>query len=406
MSRILPSWWPFLLGSLALSGCLVGVNPKAIPSQELFAQDGARQVDPGAIGFAVVGDTRDSFPGDRALGRVPTVGAEKALVADVGRVIDREGLRFVAFTGNMVSRSATSTWKTFNHDWLPVLLGSELGDGTGTRIRVVPAAGVGDRAGDERLRGWGAAFPGVGADIGFGRIASWYHFDLETKGVTWRMVVLDSDKQHLGSRWEEQIAWIGESLKLGRYDSVIVLMNQPLYTLALQGTSNQGEGPMELLDAVDNATPLGARKLVFAGQSGANEVFLPGGKFGELYVNVVSGAPVASFARWGKTEGLGADDLHLEAMYDLALLKALDRWVEAKGGGQGPVDKARAKGDFTGFVGTFDAGAFPLQGWWDVALNGDQASLTFRAIKADETVGDLYTAKYQGKEGWRIGGGG
>lgn len=389
---------------LALTGCLVGVNPKAIPSHEIYAADGDQKAVDGSFGFAVVGDTRDAFPGDRALGRVPYVGAEKALVNDVGRAIDNEGLRFVSFTGNMVSRSATSTWNTFNKDWLPVLAGSELSEAGGTRVRVVPAAGVGEKVGDSRLKGWAAAFPGAGADIGYGRVASWYSFDVRTKGHNWRIMVLDSDKEALGSRWAEQLAWITEDLKKGEFGSVVVLMNQPLYTLALKGTPNAAGAPKELLDTVDDAVPLGARKVTFAGESGANEVFLPGGKFGELYVNVNSGAPAASFARWGKTEGLEADDLRLEPLFDLALLKSLEKWVEAKGGNQAALDRARAKGDFTGFTGEYDAGAFPLHGWWDVTLNGEKLNLTFRALRPDETVGDLYAIQYQGtKEGWKIG---
>lgn len=387
---------------LLLLGCFVGINPKAIPTQELYADDGVTQSFRGAVTFAVVGDTREAGPGDRALGRIPVPGAEAAVVADVSRAVQSEGVEFVAFTGNMVAASSTLGWKTFAKDWNPVLAGSELSDTGAPRVRVVPTAGVGDRAGDEWLKGFGAAFPGVGADIGFNRIASWYRFDLDTRGKTWRVLVLDSDRAALGSRWEEQIAWIPKALD-GKYDGVLVFMSQPLLTLASKVPSNEGGGPKELIETVEDGCPVGSLKAVFSGHSGANELYLPGGRFGELYVNALSGAPASTFARWGSAPDAGYETLRLEALYDLALIRSFDSWAAAKAFPETVVDHAKARGSYEGFVGEYDARYFAPQGWWNVTLSGAEMTVTLRAMGPDGSFSDLYTAKLEGKEGWKIG---
>lgn len=386
-----------------LTGCFAGLNPKAIPTQEIYVDDGQERAFKGAVSFAVVGDSREAFPGDRAVGRVPVAGAEAAIVADIAKAVQSEGLEFVALTGNMVAGSTTLGWKTFAKDWNPVLAGSELSETGGVRVRVVPAAGVNDREGDPRLEGWGAAFPGAGADIGYNRIASWYHFDLKSRGKTWRVLVLDSDKQNLGSRWDEQMAWVPKVLD-GGYDSVIVLMNQPLLTLANKHEPNEGGGPKELLAAVEDATPVGAVKVVFSGQSGANEAFLPGGRYGEMYVNALSGAPASTLSRWGHAKEVGYEDLRLESMYDLALIRSFDTWAQAKSFPEPVIDHAKARGSYEGFVGEYDASYFPVQGWWNVTLAGDQLTLTLRALGPDGGLSDLYTTRLAGKDGWQIGG--
>lgn len=386
-----------------LAGCLVGLNPKNIPTQEIYADDGEVRPFPGSVSFAVVGDTREAGPADRALARVPVAGAEAAIAKDVSRAVSAEGIRFVVLTGNMVSSSTTLGWKTFNRDWVDVLSSSELSESGAERVRVIPTAGVSDHEGDEWLKGWGAAFPGAGADIGYNRVASWYRFDLQSRGKTWRVLVLDSDKDHLGSRWDEQMAWIPKVLQEDTYDSLIVCMNQPLLTLALKQPMNEGGGPKELMAAVEDASPVNALKVVFAGNSGANEAFLPGGKYGEMYVNALSGAPAATFARWGHAPDLGYADLRLESMYDLALLRNFDRWAEVKGYSEATIDRARARGSYQGFVGEYDAHSYPVQGWWNVTISGDQLSLTFRALNPDNTLSDLHTFQLQGKEGWKIG---
>jgi hypothetical protein len=376
--------------------------PAAMPTHDLYADDGQVKDAGNALTFAVVGDTRDGSPIDRATGRVPAPGAETAIAADIGSAIDRDDIAFVAMLGNVVAGSSNGNWKAFAKDWHAVLKGTELSEG-GTRVPVVPVAGVQDRGGDEWLAGWAAAFPGAGADIGYNRVASWYSFDVTVRGKVWRMLVLDSDHATLGSRWEEQLAWIPTACK-GDYTGMLVFMNQPLVTLGLKQASNEGEGPKDLLAVVEDATRMGVMKAVFAANVGTNEVFLPTGKFGELYVNANSGAPASSQARWGHAEAAGIKDIQLEPIFDLSLLKEFDHWASAKELPETVLDRAKARGSYEGFVGEYDAKAFPIQGWWEVRILGEELAVTFRAMGPDNTFHDVYTVNYAKKEGWKIGG--
>lgn len=382
-----------------LTGC-IGLNVNAVPTQDLYADDGETKTAKGRVEFAVVGDSRPFVQGEQTRGRVATPGAEEAIVKDVSAAVQAESVDFVVLMGNMVAGSSTAEWKGFSKDWSLVLSGSELPE-TGTlRTRVIPVAGSSDRAGDDRLRGFGAAFPGVGKEIGYNRVASWYAFDVEAGRATWRLMVLDSAKEDLGSRWGEQMAWIPKALE-GEYDGLIVFMHHPRWTLAKGAEADADGAPSELLDAVDDATKIGALKAVFSGNTLTNEVYLPGGKFGEMFVVAgASGAPADSLKRWGR---VGQEDLKLEPIYDLALMKEFDRWIEPKGISEAVQDKAKGAGDWKGFDAEIDSAAMPVQGWWNVALVGDDMELTFRMVGADGALKSLYTVSYDAKDGWKTG---
>ena len=268
-------------------------------------------------------------------------------------------------------------------------------------------AGNTDAAGDDRYTGFGAAFPGVGADIGFNRVATWYHVDLEVAGHTWRIVAVDSNKSSLGSRWDEQMAYIEKSLTADQdeYDSVLVFVHHPLITLAAGQLSNEGEATSELLAQIDGATKVGAIKAVFSSHSHAGEVFLPRGKFGELYVNAGGGgAPADNLARWGHAEAGGFPDVKLETTFDFALLRELEKHAEARKCTPAAIDHAKSAGSWAGFPGEYEAACLPVQGWWDVSLAGEKMSLSWRQIQPDGTLRAIYTADFGGKKsGWSIG---
>ena len=382
-----------------LTGC-IGLNVNAVPTQDIYADDGDTRDAGGRVEFAVLGDVRPAIPGEQAKGRVTTPETESIVVRDISAAVQDESVDFVVLLGDLVTSSSTGEWKAFSKDWSLVLSGSELPE-TGTlRTRVVPVAGNHDRIGDERLAGFGAAFPGVGKDIGYGRVASWYTFDLAVGKATWRMIVLDSSKDTLGSRWGEQIAWIPKALE-GDYDGLLVFMHHPRWTLAKGVEPDQSGAPSELLSAVDDATKIGALKAVFAGHAHTNEVYLPGGKYGEMYVVAGGGgSPADTVKRWGR---VGQEDLKLEPIFDLALMKEFDRWVEPKAISEALQDKAKGAGDWKGFDAEIDAAAMPVQGWWNVALVGDDMELQFRMVGADAKAKTIYTVNYDSKEGWKIG---
>ncbi len=387
-----------LVASLLLACATVNVG--ALPTNEIYADDGEVKKESGGVEFAVVGDVRPMLPGEQARGRVATPETEARIVDDISAAVQRAELDFVVLLGDLVPLSTTAEWKAFTRDWSPVLAGTEPPQMGKQRVRAIPVAGNHDHYSDEQLKGFGATFPGVGVDIGFGRVASWYAFDVKSGKATWRMLVLDSDKAALGSRWDEQLAWIPKALD-GDYDGLLVFMHHPRWTLARGQVPDEQGAPSALLDAVDGATRIGALKAVFAGHAHTNEVYLPGGKFGELYVVAGGGgSPVDTLPRWGVVEG---QDLKLEPIFDLALVRQFDAWAEANALPTTATDKTRAAGSYEGFTGEIDAKYMPIQGWWSVALAGTDLSLTFRMIGPDGALKDIYTIENDAKEGWLIG---
>lgn len=381
-----------------LTGC-IGLNVNAVPTQDIYADDRDTKEYKNKVQFAVVGGVRGAIPGEQAR-YTATPNAEAAIVADISDAIQAKQVEFVVMTGDVVGASTTAEWKGFTEDWRTVISGSEVPDAGKLRVRVAPVAGTTDRAGDDRLRGFGAAFPAVGADIGYNRVASWYAFDLAVGKARWRMMVLDSAKGALGSRWDEQMAWIPKALD-GDYDGLIVFMHHPRYTLAQDGVGDLDEAPSELLAAIDDVTKIGALKAVFAGNSHTTEVYLPSGRFGELYVVAGSaGSPADTVKRWGR---IGEDDLKLEPIFDLALMKEFGYWVEPRKIPEALQEKARGDGEWKGFDAEIDAAAMPVQGWWNVAIEGDDMTLTFRMVGADDKLKTLYSVNYDSKEGWKIG---
>lgn len=393
-----------LLLALLLPAAQAAPKAAAIPTQDVYAHDGDVKSTTGAMHFAVVGDSRAAVAADKVAGRVTVEGAEEAIVADIAATVEASRLKFAVLLGNMVASSSVAEWKDFTRGWVAALAGSELAEGGGTRLKSVPVCGVSDRAGDEWLTGFGAAFPGVGANIGANRVASWYTFDVNADGKVWRFVVLDTDKDALGSRWEEQLAWIDGAMK-GDYDHVLVFMNQPKQTLAKGAKDNDGGGPVELLDSVEQSTDLNAIVAVFSANTGTNEIFIPGGRLGEAYINVSSGGPAATLARWRTTP-----DLKLESIYDLQMIKAFDHAVEVRGLSENTVDHAKARGSYEGFIGEYEGRGFPIAGWWNVSVAGDTMTLDFRmwdpsgaSESGNGSLDTVYHADWDKKNGWKIG---
>ncbi len=376
------------------------INVDALSTNEVYADDGEVKKESGAVQFAVLGGVRPAVPTDAAAQRVATPQTEEQVLADLSAQIQEGQADFIVLTGDLVAQSTTSEWKRFTKAWSPVIAGTEPPQAGRMRVRTVPVAGETDRAGDLQLLGFGASFPGVGQDIGYNRVASWYAFDVVSRKTSWRIMVLDSDKEALGSRWDEQLAWMPKALE-GDYHGLLVVMHHPRHTLAKGQVSDDGGGASALLDEVDAGTRIGVLKAVFAGRSHTNEVFVPNGKFGEMYVNAGgAGAPADHQLRWGKS---GDRDIALEPIFDTVLVRQFDGYAEARKAPESAVEKARSSGSFEGFAGEYDAAVMPIQGWWQVELDGTTLNLGFRMVQPDGTVKTVYTTTNDAKEGWLIG---
>jgi len=382
-------------------------DTKKIPTQDLYMDDGQRKEFASTVEFAVVGNVRAAKAGEaEATKRVAVKGAQAAVLGDISKTIQEGRTEFMVLLGNLVPGSSLPAWKAWSKQWVSVISGGEPPEDGKMRTRVLPVPGADDALEDDRYAGFGAAFPGVGADIGFNRVATWYSVDLAVGGHTWRFLTVDTNRAALGSRWEEQNAYLEKTLgDQDAYDSLVVFMYDPLITLGLGRVSNLDESPKELLETIDGATRIGALKAVFASGTASNEVFLPHGKFGEMYINTGGGGiPADTIERWGHADAAGLHDVKLETTFDFAILREFERQAEVRKCSSVALDHAKSDQSWKGFPGAFEASCMPLVGWWDVSLTGEKMQLNYRQLQPDNSLKSIYTADYTGKKnGWAIG---
>jgi hypothetical protein len=384
----------------ALTSC--GVDADKIADHKLYADDEDTLTHEGeSLQFAVVGNLRPPIPGvDQAGRKGPTDGVSQAIVADMRKRVDRQELDFVLLMGDSVRWGSTKEWGTFDGLFQEVLDGETIPNTEGYRVPVLPVAGDRDYAGDKALMGMEGAFPGYGVDIGFNRVASWLSFDVRVEDTVWRMLVLDSNHKDMGSRWNEQMYWIPRATE-GRFDNMILFMHDPLLTLT-EGTEMDAEGaPNELLQAVeDNGGFLKVRG-VFSAEPHSTEVILPDGPLGTAFFTAGGGgAPGETQSRWGNAVDLGYGDIQLETRFDLALQGAFEKEAVRSSIPEDVLDHAKAKGEWEGFTGAYDAKYFSLYGYWLVEIKGEVLEATYRILLPDGTMQDLYTISYTG-ESWR-----
>lgn len=388
-----------LLMLLLANACRL--DPARIAGHALVADDGGKVAADGLVMFAVVGNTRDPVPAvDNALGGVPVPGAADAILGDIAGRVGKGGPRFLIHLGDAVRISTSAEWNRFSARTRGLLQPQAGGDG----VPGLMVAGDRDAAGDTRYRGLGAAFPGIGADIGYNRVATWSSFDIASAGKVWRVLVLDSGKERLGSRWTEQRAYVQRAVKKGSYDGILVFMHDPVLDLAgRESDMNRGGGPAELLDWVEESVGLLKVRAVFGAGHHAAQVILPDGPFGAAHIGAGGGgAPAELLRRWGGADQAGRnEDLQLEPIFDLALMGALD--AESRRTELAPVllDQAKARGSFQGFTGAYAPAALPVTGWWQVSVYGETLDLLFRFRAPDGSFVDLYRLSLDPKDGWK-----
>ncbi len=393
-----------LLLLLLLFAC--ALHPDKIPDHELFADDSAVLVSTQeSLTLAVVGNIRPRIPGlDRLSGGVPDPAAPARTVAALNDMANRQQIGFAALMGDSLRWASDEEWMAFDATFSNTLAGQTQPDAEGYRIPVIPVVGDREVAGDKNLVGMEGAFPGYGADIGYGRVASWYAFDLQVGETVWRFLVLDSNKKKLGSRWTEQINWIPRAVH-GRYDHLLVFMHHSRMTLARGAKINPDGVPQALIDTVEQHAPLLKLRTVFSGDAHASEVYLPEGRLGVAYVNAGGGgAPAQELERWGNGEPTGIPELtnlQLEARYDLALQQLVASRFEKEEWPRSVLDKAQAMGEWEGFTGAYDPVYLPTYGLWTMTLDGPVLRLGWVELLKDGSREERFKLTWKDGEGWK-----
>ncbi len=379
------------LAFLLLGAC--GLDPSKIASHRLFVTDSTEFDADGAIQFAVLGNTRGMHPvlDGSALGHGDVT---HAMVGDVIASVATGGPKFAVFTGDLVRSSSNAEWSAFDEQFVGLLDGASTPVAPTKRIPAIAVAGDRDGAGDAGYRGLDGSFPGTGASIGHGRIATWSKFDVRTKDARWRFVVLDSAKKTMGSRWREQLAWIPGAV-VGQFAGIVVLVHDPAVSLA--GSRGGSEATKELLAVLERTAPMDSVKaVVFAGPA-ASQAILPEGKFGAIHIGAGGGgAPADDLHR----VGTGPSPARLVPGLDNVLQAGLRTWGGAKEIPARAIERATSTGAFKGTPGVYDAGNYPTYGWWKGGLDGETLSMAWRRWQPDGTFKTVWTATYTRKTGW------
>ena len=381
---------PLLASAAGLFLVSCGVSQSKIPGHSLYAdeEDQLTHTD-SELQFAVVGNLESDTQ------------VTKDLVGELRRRVDKKELDFVLLTGDSVPMSTTKTWQAFDQVWREVLDGDSIPTTEGYRVPVIAVTGDREYVGDKKLLGMEGTFPGYGTDIGYNRVASWYHFDVRVDDAIWRFLVVDSNKAKLGSRWNEQMYWIPRATE-GRYDKLLVFMHHPPVTLAKDSESNADGAPNELIEAIEDNSGLMKLKAVFSGEPKTSEVLLPDGKLGTAFFSAGGGgAEAEELERWGNAHAHGFGDVQLEPFFDLKLQADFDEAAKDDGIPEAIIDKAKAKGTWEGFTAAYDPKYFPLYGYWMVSITGDDLAASYRMYD-DGDFKEVYRIDFEGRE-WKSG---
>jgi hypothetical protein len=399
-----------------------------IPSHTIAVDDGGVLSPNGPFVAAIVGNLRASTP-TLDNGRAGVAGIQDAIAHDV--LTAGAAPPTIVLLGDEVRSSSPAEWADFAKSAAPLLDAKEIAVASANDAAIGPidnpgltvapksaevtsvpdglaaivVAGDRDGAGDNRYEGLGAAFPGLGVDIGVNRVATWYSFDVRTDGLVWRFVVLDSNKSLLGSRWTEEMRWFASVLE-GEYDQLVLFQHDSLYNLAGNSKNGPDMDPggavTEILAVVDKHADLNKLRAVIAAGPSASQTFLPDGPFGVLFVSAGGGgAPAEDLRRWGSRKAPGTPTasrkVQLEPMFDLALMAQLENKPSVT---EDAIDAARAEGDYTGLVGTYRAKDLPTFGWWELSLKGGLLNLVFHSWREDRGLTPIYMVFWQRSTGW------
>jgi hypothetical protein len=369
---------------------------KTMATHRIAIDDGGELNLPDGMSFAVVGNTR---PNSTLLdkGAVFDGSAAEGVIGDIlAQGMLGNPLTFLVHTGDMVVSSSAGNWKKFDRQFVGLLDGSSPSPSAARRIPVIPVAGDRDCERDAECKSFASTFAGFGSPIGYGRVATWQSFDLVVgAGMRWRVLVLDSNRKGLGSRWNEQKAWVPTAVK-GEYNGLLIFMHEPAFS---SKPADVDEDSQALLDLIAEHARLLSVKAVFSAGPHHSQAFAPEGGFGTMHVGTGGGGAPASDVPRGVSGG--TTDHSLENTFS----KGLDGLVGAWRSHETPpadkiIDEAMGTGSYDGYPRRLDAGAFPTYGWWKVGVVSTGLELTWRARQPDGTFTPQASWVWSEADGW------
>jgi hypothetical protein len=262
---------------------------------------------------------------------------------------------------------------------------------------VLPVVGDRDCAKEPSCETFAKVFPGFGVEIGYGRVATWQHFDLKIGDQDrWRVIVLDSNKKGLGSRWHEQVSWLKTVVDSPGTGILVFLHEAPI----ARGYKGQTDGAQELLDLIASDAPLLSVKGVFSAGPSNNQAFLPEGALGPLYVVAGGGGAPGEDLPRGVVGG--TDPPRLTAEFE----NGLDELVNSrlKEGNQAlavAANEALGTGSFKAYPRVVDASTFPMFGWWRMKFSPGSVSMDWRAQLGDGTFANMAGYQWSQAAGWK-----
>jgi len=371
-------------------------GPKAkLPAQRLAVDDGGALQLP-EISIAVVGNTRPTSP---MLDKRKAIsgGASDLILGDITARGVLDPMTFMVHLGDMVSASTASAWRGFGKQYAAIIDGDTAPPTAIRRMPIVPVVGDRDCAKEPSCETLAKVFPGFGQEIGYGRVATWQSFDLVVgDGERWRAVVLDSNKEGLGSRWREQLVWLRDAVTDPGKGLIVFIHESPLS----RSKNKKAEGATELMDLVAGAAPLLSIRAVFSAGTANTQVFLPEGGLGPLHVVAGGGgAPADDLTRGLKGR---SDEPVLDPRFDAAVDSLVESYAGLeKAPSQKALDEALGSGTFDGYPRVVDAGEFPTYGWWAVTLKAGSLGVEWRALQGTGALANSAQWTWTADTGWK-----
>ena len=378
--------------SLLIVSAMAG--PKDLPAHRLVvANDGTLELP--AASFAIVGNTRPASPLlDK--GRAIDGDQSEAVIGDIIAQNIVAPMDFVVLTGDVVPQSTDGAWANFGGQFASLLDGSTPPPSPARRLPVLPVVGDRDCAKQSSCESLASVFPGFGVEIGYGRVATWQSFSIQIEeGRPWRVLVLDSNKKGLGSRWNEQRAWLAQAVS-DPGQGLLIFIHDPLVSVTKE---KRAANTSELIEVIEANAPLLSIKAIFSAGPPMTQALLPDGPFGIAHFGSGGGgSPAAAVPR-------GIEGVKQPMGFAPGFDEGLERLVEAYQSKAEPppqraIEEALGSGSFKGYPRVVSGVDFPTHGWWKAHLKSGKIDLHWRALQPDGTFRNQAAWQWSPENGW------